>query len=106
MYFQHMTVYRINLHLLAKHHPSPNEIVILLEYKNCGNFIGLIMKLPLKLHMKGYYKKNVITLKAINIKVQGDINMIVVLLIIFHLKHFNQMILYFIKLLILNQIMY
>jgi hypothetical protein len=62
-----------------KHHPSPNEFVIILECINCGNFIGFDNGTNIEITHEGvlsYNKINVITLKAINIKVQGDINMI------------------------------
>ena len=62
-----------------KHHPSPNEFVIILECINCGNFIGFDNGTNIEITHEGVLSKNkinVITLKAINIKVQGDINMI------------------------------
>ena len=62
-----------------KHHPSPHEFVIILECINCGNFIGFDNGTNIEITHEGILSKNkinVITLKAINIKVQGDINMI------------------------------
>ena len=62
-----------------KHHPSPYEFVIILECINCGNFIGFDNGTNIEITHEGILSKNkinVITLKAINIKVQGDINMI------------------------------
>ena len=62
-----------------KHKPSPNEFIIILECINCGNFIGFDNGTNIEITHEGVLsqnKINVITLKAINIKVQGDINMI------------------------------
>jgi hypothetical protein len=62
-----------------KHQPSPNEFTIVLECINCGNFIGFDNETNIEITHEGVISKNkinVITLKAINIKVQGDINMI------------------------------
>ena len=62
-----------------KHQPSPNEFIIILECINCGNFIGFDNGTNIEITHDGVLsqnKINVITLKAINIKVQGDINMI------------------------------
>lgn len=62
-----------------KHHPSPNEFLIILQCINCGNFIGFDNGSNIEITHEGvvsYNKINVITLKAINIKVQGDINII------------------------------
>ena len=62
-----------------KHQPSPNEFIIILECINCGNFIGFDNGTNIEITHEGVLsqnKINVITLKAINIKVQGDINMI------------------------------
>ena len=64
---------------IRKHHPSPNEFIIILECLNCGNFIGFDNGTNIEITHEGVLSKNkinVITLKAINIKVQGDINMI------------------------------
>ena len=62
-----------------KHQPSPNEFIIILECINSGNFIGFDNGTNIEITHEGVLsqnKINVITLKAINIKVQGDINMI------------------------------
>jgi hypothetical protein len=62
-----------------KHHPSPNDFTTILNCINCGNFIGFDNGTDIEITHEGIkskYKINVITLKAINIKVQGDINMI------------------------------
>ena len=59
--------------------PTRVEFVIILECINCGNFIGFDNGTTIEIKHEGvlsYNKINVITLKAINIKVQGDINMI------------------------------
>ena len=62
-----------------KHQPSPNDFTTILNCINCGNFIGFDNGTDIEITHEGIkskYKINVITLKAINIKVQGDINMI------------------------------
>ena len=62
-----------------KHHPSPNAFVIILQCINCGNFIGFDNETETEITHEGTKSKNkinVITLRAINIKVNGDINMI------------------------------
>jgi hypothetical protein len=62
-----------------KHHPSPNNFKSILRCINCGNFIGFDNGTDIEITHEGIKstkKINVITLKAINIKVQGDINMI------------------------------
>ena len=62
-----------------KHHPSPNSFTSILNCINCGNFIGFDNGTEIEIThegVKSIKKINVITLKAINIKVQGDINMI------------------------------
>ena len=62
-----------------KHHPSPNDFTTILNCINCGNFIGFDNGTDIEITHEGIKstnKINVITLKAINIKVQGDINMI------------------------------
>ena len=62
-----------------KHHPSPNDFTTILNCINCGNFIGFDNGTDIEITHEGIKstnKINLITLKAINIKVQGDINMI------------------------------
>ena len=62
-----------------KHHPSPNDFTTTLSGITCGNFIGFDNETDIDITHEGIKstnKINVITLKAINIKVQGDINMI------------------------------
>ena len=62
-----------------KHHPSPNDFTTILSCINCGNFIGFDNGTDIEITHEGIKSKNkinVITLKAINIKVNGDINMI------------------------------
>ena len=62
-----------------KHHPSPNDYTTILNCINCGNFLGFDNETEIEIThdgVKSTNKINVITLKAINIKVQGDINMI------------------------------
>jgi hypothetical protein len=62
-----------------KHHPSPNNYTTILKCISCGNFIGFDNGIDINITHEGVKstnKINVITLKAINIKVQGDINMI------------------------------
>ena len=62
-----------------KHHPSPNDFITILSCINCGNFIGFDNETDIEITHEGIKSKNkinVITLKAINIKVNGDINMI------------------------------
>ena len=62
-----------------KHHPSPNNYTTILKCISCGNFIGFDNGMDINITHEGVKSTNeinVITLKAINIKVQGDINMI------------------------------
>ena len=62
-----------------KYQPSPSAFTIVLECTNCGNFVGFDNETNTEITYAGVQSKNkinVITLKAINIKVQGDINMI------------------------------
>ena len=62
-----------------KHQPSTNDFTTTLSGISCGNFIGFDNGIDIDIThdgIKSVNKINVITLKAINIKVQGDINMI------------------------------
>jgi len=62
-----------------KHQPSTNDFTTTLSGITCGNFIGFDNETDIDITHEGIKstnKINVITLKAINIKVQGDINMI------------------------------
>ena len=62
-----------------KHQPSPNDYITILNCISCGNFLGFDNETYINITHEGIKstkKINVITLKAINIKVQGDINMI------------------------------
>jgi hypothetical protein len=62
-----------------KHHPSPKDKTTILNCISCGNFLGFDNETEIKITHEGIKstkKINVITLKATNIKVQGDINMI------------------------------
>jgi hypothetical protein len=64
---------------VRKHHPSPNDYSTILNVVNCGNFIGFDNGNFIEIThegIKSHNKINVITLKAINIKVTGDINML------------------------------
>ena len=54
-----------------KHHPSPNEFVIILECINCGNFIGFDNGTNIEITHEGVLSKNkinVITLKQLILK--------------------------------------
>ena len=62
-----------------KYEPNPSAFTIILKCTNCGNFVGFDNETNIEITYAGVQsqnKINVITLKAINIKVQGDINMI------------------------------
>ena len=62
-----------------KHHPNPHDYTTILNCISCGNFLGFDNETEIEIThdgVKSTNKINVITLKAINIKVQGDINMI------------------------------
>jgi hypothetical protein len=62
-----------------KYQPSTNDFTTTLSGISCGNFIGFDNGIDINIThegIKSVNKINVITLKAINIKVQGDINMI------------------------------
>ncbi len=62
-----------------KHQPSTNNFTTTLSDISSGNFIGFDNGIDINITndgVKSVNKINVITLKAINIKVQGDINMI------------------------------
>jgi hypothetical protein len=62
-----------------KHHPSPNDNTTILNCISCGNFLGFDNETEIEITHEGVKstkKINVITLKAINIKVQGDKNLI------------------------------
>jgi hypothetical protein len=80
-----------------KHQPSTNDFTTALRGISCCNFIGFVDIDITYEGVKSTNKINVITLKANNIKVQGDINMIKCTIDNFHLVNFNQMIFYFIK---------
>ncbi len=65
--------------LTRKHPPSPSDYTTILSCISCGNFLGFDNETETEITHEGINatkKINVITLKAINIKVQGDINMI------------------------------
>ena len=58
-----------------KHQPSPNDYTIILKCVSCGNFLGFDNETEIEIThdgVKSTNKINVITLKAINIKVQGS----------------------------------
>jgi len=62
-----------------KHQPRTNDFTTTLSGITCGNFLGFDNGTDIEITHEGIKstkKINVITLKAINIKVQGDINMI------------------------------
>ena len=62
-----------------KQQPSTNDFTTTLNCISCGNFLGFDNGTYINITHEGIKstnKINVITLKAINIKVQGDINMI------------------------------
>jgi hypothetical protein len=62
-----------------KHHPSPNDYTTILKCISFGNVLGFDNNTEIEITHEGVKSKNKIngiTLKAINIKVQGDINMI------------------------------
>ncbi len=84
-----------------KHQPSTNDFTTTSRGISCCNFIGFDNETDIEITYEGVKstnKINVITLKANDIKVQGDINMINSTIDNFHLVNFNQMIFYFIKL--------